>query len=619
MYTTNSGYDNLNIENNREFNIWRNDLLFSNSNWSQNQNFDSSDSSNLKQSSIDLHGSFYNVGIGMAENILSNSTIDPHSEELTASLNDIVLNNSYLHKLKNTSPNLHSESTDLINGNYFDISCSPVDQILYSRQKYADGEPEFEDSWGGEYGDFYAKKSLNASFQNINTSPRKYQEIFHNSSSIPISPNYAYEQMYNKTSILSNLLEPDLAMDINKMNLKDQNQLKMNEMKTIGVPKQKDGSIDKISKAEPSDDLLEQFKNSLVLQNTLQLRDLVGHMIDFSKDQHGSRLIQHRLENAPQIEKSLLLNEMLAPNTLISLVTDVFGNYVVQKMIEHGTADQRKRLVNDLQGKILSLSLQMYGCRVIQKALEFLSEDVQIAIIAELDGHVLKCVKDQNGNHVIQKCIECVNSVQLNKIVDAFKTQVFSLSAHPYGCRVIQRILEHCNNEQKTLILNELHQCANYLVKDQYGNYVIQHVIEHGSDQHRAKLIDILSDDAYELSQHKFASNVVEKCIVFSSKAQRARIIDKICLETDALLVMTKDQFANYVVQKMLDLCEVPQRKKMLSILKPNLPSLRKYTYGKHIVAKVEKWISSPRSINDKEENECHIEISFKKETKKKL
>lgn len=53
-----------------------------------------------------------------------------------------------------------------------------------------------------------------------------------------------------------------------------------------------------------------------------------------------------------------------------SLMCDVFGNYVVQKFLEHGTPEQRARLAGAMRGSVKALSLQMYGCRVVQKALE---------------------------------------------------------------------------------------------------------------------------------------------------------------------------------------------------------------------------------------------------------
>ena len=53
---------------------------------------------------------------------------------------------------------------------------------------------------------------------------------------------------------------------------------------------------------------------------------------------------------------------------------------------------------------------------------------------------------------------------------------------------------------------------------------------------------------------------------------------------------MMKDQFANYVVQKMIDVAEPAQRKLLMHKIRPHVPTLRKYTYGKHILAKLEKY-----------------------------
>lgn len=51
-----------------------------------------------------------------------------------------------------------------------------------------------------------------------------------------------------------------------------------------------------------------------------------------------------------------------------------------------------------------------------------------------------------------------------------------------------------------------------------------------------------------------------------------------------------KDQYANYVVQKMIDVSEPTQLKKLMTKIRPHMAALRKYTYGKHINAKLEKY-----------------------------
>ncbi len=207
-----------------------------------------------------------------------------------------------------------------------------------------------------------------------------------------------------------------------------------------------------------------------------ELSDIHGQVIQFCRDQHGSRFIQQKLEVSSDEEKERFFEEILphVPN----LITDVFGNYVIQKLFDHGTLSQQEGLASFLIGHAVNLSLQMYGCRVVQKALMFASLDTLIALVQEFQGHVMRCVQDQNGNHVIQKCIEVVSRtadeqgshLYIQFIIDAFAGEVQKLSTHAYGCRVIQRILEHCVDSQRDAILKEIRVCFSGLIGDQYGN-----------------------------------------------------------------------------------------------------------------------------------------------------
>ena len=60
-------------------------------------------------------------------------------------------------------------------------------------------------------------------------------------------------------------------------------------------------------------------------------------------------------------------------------------------------------------------------------------------------------------------------------------------------------------------------------------------------------------------------STVVETCVTHASRTERAVLIDEVCTMNDgphsALYTMMKDQYANYVVQKMIDVAEPAQRK----------------------------------------------------------
>ncbi|KAG2585052.1 hypothetical protein PVAP13_6KG357100 [Panicum virgatum] len=280
---------------------------------------------------------------------------------------------------------------------------------------------------------------------------------------------------------------------------------------------------------------LEELKSNRARR--VELSDITGRIVEYSADQHGSRFIQQKLENCTAEEKASVFAEVL-PHAA-SLMTDVFGNYVIQKFFEHGTREQRRDLGTKLVGHVLPLSLQMYGCRVIQKG------------------------------------------------------QVASLSMHPYGCRVIQRVLEHCGgNSQGQCIIDEILQSACILAQDQYGNYVTQHVLERGKSHERSQIITKLAGQVVTMSQNKFASNVIEKSFQHGDIVERDLLIRQIVEQTegnDNLLAMMKDQYANYVVQKILETCNESQRELLLSRVKGHLQALRKYTYGKHIVSRVEQ------------------------------
>jgi hypothetical protein len=54
----------------------------------------------------------------------------------------------------------------------------------------------------------------------------------------------------------------------------------------------------------------------------------------------------------------MVFNEALPQ--AFQLMTDVFGNYVIQKFFEFGTTEQRQVLAGTLRGNVLHLALQMF-------------------------------------------------------------------------------------------------------------------------------------------------------------------------------------------------------------------------------------------------------------------
>ncbi|RCH90969.1 Pumilio 1, partial [Rhizopus azygosporus] len=131
-------------------------------------------------------------------------------------------------------------------------------------------------------------------------------------------------------------------------------------------------------------------------------------------------------------------------------------------------------------------------------------------------------------------------------IIEAFHGQVYQLATHPYGCRVIQRMFEHCTEEQTCF--------------------------EHGTEVDKQSFIDEITESSP----------------------------DGLC----PLVIMMKDQYANYVVQRMLDVVNDKQRKVLIEKIRPHLSSLKKYTYGKHLIQKVERLVAMQEGNAD--DTQCH-------------
>lgn len=104
--------------------------------------------------------------------------------------------------------------------------------------------------------------------------------------------------------------------------------------------------------------LLDEFKNKKNNRDW-SINDIKGCIVNFCKDQNGSRFVQQRLEVGDISEKEIVVAEVLP--AIDQLRDDVFGNYVVQKLLDFGTDKMKQDLRDTLSGEMVPLSMQVYG------------------------------------------------------------------------------------------------------------------------------------------------------------------------------------------------------------------------------------------------------------------
>lgn len=351
---------------------------------------------------------------------------------------------------------------------------------------------------------------------------------------------------------------------------------------------------------------------------SMTLHQIKGRIVKVAKDQDGSRLIQQRLAVCDASEIQLVFDEAMP--AIEELWNDVYGNFILQKLLEFGTDDIKERIGKRLHSDSISLSTRVYGCRVIQKAFDELEKRDVAILISTLKGNVLFCIHDRNGNHVIQKSITILSRMakeakddgddescsfflsSLDPIVDEIVRSVEELSQHSYGCRAVQRILEHCVEAQKARVLDGLVCCLKRLLEDQYGNYVVQKVLTHGRPSDRDAIFRSITvnNSVIKLSMQKQASNVVEAVVRLGDADQREQIVrvmlDCFCVDQhyeseSAAVSMSKNAYANYVVKTALEVLEEgKQRDQLYSELLSNLAELEVVPFARHIVNKVKMY-----------------------------
>lgn len=120
------------------------------------------------------------------------------------------------------------------------------------------------------------------------------------------------------------------------------------------------------------------------------------------------------------------------------------------------------------------------------------------------------------------------------------------------------------------------------------GNYVVQYVLDLGDSVATQGIIQSLLGSIATLSVQKFSSNVVEKCFELAQSQTKAKMIDEL-LDASRLGRLLQDGYANYVIQKALNVAKKGQFERLVNALRPHLAALRNTAFFKRIQSKILK------------------------------
>lgn len=316
-----------------------------------------------------------------------------------------------------------------------------------------------------------------------------------------------------------------------------------------------------------------------------ELDKFVGDIYSICKDQHGCRYLQKVLDERNPEKVEIIFNE--TKDHVTELMTDLFGNYLCQKLLECVNSDQRTVLVQNASPDLTKIALNPHGTRALQKMIEYSVAAEQVAIIVlSLKSDVVRLIQDLNGNHVIQKCLNHLSSTDSQFIIDAVSNNCVTVGTHRHGCCVLQRCIDHSSDTQKRQLITQIIENSFVLVQDPYGNYVIQYVLELGILEYSESLIQQFLGQTCVLSMQKFSSNVIEKCLRIALPETKQQLIEEL-VGSPFLDSLLRDSYANYVIQTTLEYADSATKDLILQSIIPILPSIRNTPYGRKIISKL--------------------------------
>jgi len=357
---------------------------------------------------------------------------------------------------------------------------------------------------------------------------------------------------------------------------------------------------------------------------TVSLQDVVELDLFFIcvRDKKGSQFIQ---DNFPEKDSPLrrkLYDLLFSSQSVYNLAMDMFGNFVIQKMITEAGDDYGQEIIQCLAQQAADMAFNRFSCRVIQKAIDVFSPKMLEPLLQAFRGYILAMGTDQSANHVLQKVIDALSAKDYAFVVEEMcqSANMERMISNKFGCRVIQFCIEKLSKNYEGEILKDgnvegsllrslmerISRKAFRFSQDEFANYIVQYIIKHNSlHVYRDRIIKhALLGNVVSLSQAKYSSHVVEQAFEYAPNYLFDQLLEEVFGADihpkngrDCLDQMLFDQYGNYIIQRLLNMAiKIRHGKRhgnaswfdaLSSRIVQNAPALLKYSSGKKIIETV--------------------------------
>ncbi|GJN25301.1 hypothetical protein PR202_gb13110 [Eleusine coracana subsp. coracana] len=174
--------------------------------------------------------------------------------------------------------------------------------------------------------------------------------------------------------------------------------------------------------------------------------EIVGRICTVAKDQNGCCFLRKVYTEGTQEDVENVFAEII--DHIGELMVDPFAHYLVLKILDECSNDQRLRIICEITKvpvDLLKISCNMHGTRVVQKIIETINTPEQaLKIVSALSAGTMRLMTDPNGCHVVHRCLQKLlpehkAGAQLTAFVEAIRPHTATLQSNIFGKKVLQR------------------------------------------------------------------------------------------------------------------------------------------------------------------------------------
>ena len=322
----------------------------------------------------------------------------------------------------------------------------------------------------------------------------------------------------------------------------------------------------------------------------MTLEELANKLDLIATKKHGCKFLENYLKSSEN--QTYIINNIFYPKLywvkLYELCNDLFGNYFIQALIPELDNNNIISFTNLVTNNLLNLCLNQHGTRVVQILINNIKDNkfgLLLLFTKALSKIMDKLLNNLNGSFVIMHYAATIKDNDF--IYDFLNNNLVFIATNSYSCSALQKLIDISTNQQKQKLLINIINNTDNLVGNQCGLYVLQFIMNKKNYYINDAILDKIINKIIYLSKRKYSSNVIEKCLETCSPEKVNKLINILNKEI-IIRDLIKDNFGNYVIQKLLIVCTNDEiKQKILGYIALEFNNLKSLPFGQKLMNKI--------------------------------